>query len=202
MVSAHTWKLLEGARIVLGTSGIFLEKKPRNVPELPEPLWLLFADENHWSKNVSECVQNCFSGYWNYSKTHRNIFRFNGRGKMVSWIVKSLYGCFLESHLFGLCPKISRDDMDGLGAPHGGPTRGVAYQEGAPPWSPTCPLAFPFMPLWRTPFMGIFVFSSATLPLWFSYKRRWRCTLHTHFFSHTSAMHDLAFSLPPREIVS
>jgi hypothetical protein len=38
---------LEGARIVLGTSEIFLEKKTGNVPELPEPLWLLFADENH-----------------------------------------------------------------------------------------------------------------------------------------------------------
>ena len=28
MVSAHAWKFLEGARIVLGTSGIFPEKKP------------------------------------------------------------------------------------------------------------------------------------------------------------------------------
>jgi hypothetical protein len=27
MVSAHAWKFLEGARIVLGTSGIFPEKK-------------------------------------------------------------------------------------------------------------------------------------------------------------------------------
>jgi hypothetical protein len=27
MVLAHTWKFLEGARIVLGTSGIFPEKK-------------------------------------------------------------------------------------------------------------------------------------------------------------------------------
>ena len=47
MVLAHAWKFLEGAKIVLGTSGIFPEKKPGNVPELPEPLWLLFADENH-----------------------------------------------------------------------------------------------------------------------------------------------------------
>jgi hypothetical protein len=47
MVSAHAWKFLEGARIVLGTSGIFPEKKTGNVPELPEPLRLLFADENH-----------------------------------------------------------------------------------------------------------------------------------------------------------
>jgi hypothetical protein len=28
MVSAHAWKFLEGARIVLGTSGIFPKKKP------------------------------------------------------------------------------------------------------------------------------------------------------------------------------
>jgi hypothetical protein len=47
MVSAHAWKFLEGAGIVMGTSGIFPGKKPGNVPELPEPLWLLFADENH-----------------------------------------------------------------------------------------------------------------------------------------------------------
>jgi hypothetical protein len=46
MVLAHAWNL-EGARIVLGTSEIFLEKKTGNVPELPEPLWSLFADENH-----------------------------------------------------------------------------------------------------------------------------------------------------------
>jgi hypothetical protein len=45
MVSKHAWKFLEGARIVLGTSGIFPEKKTGSVPELPEPLWLLFADE-------------------------------------------------------------------------------------------------------------------------------------------------------------
>jgi hypothetical protein len=38
MVSAHAWKFLEGARIVLGTSGIFSEKKNGNVLELPEPL--------------------------------------------------------------------------------------------------------------------------------------------------------------------
>jgi hypothetical protein len=47
MVSAHAWNLLEGARIVLGTSGIFPEKKTGNVPELPEQLWLRFANEKH-----------------------------------------------------------------------------------------------------------------------------------------------------------
>ena len=45
MVSAHVWKFLEGARMILGTSGIFPEKETGSVPELPEPLWLLFADE-------------------------------------------------------------------------------------------------------------------------------------------------------------
>jgi hypothetical protein len=73
MVSAHVWKFLEGARMILGTSGIFSEKETGSAPELPEPLWLLFAEEKHCSENVSECVQNCFSGYWNYSKTHRNF---------------------------------------------------------------------------------------------------------------------------------
>jgi hypothetical protein len=45
VVSAHAWKFLEGARIALGTFGIFPRRKTRIVPELPEPLWLLFADE-------------------------------------------------------------------------------------------------------------------------------------------------------------
>ena len=40
-------ELFRGARIVLGTSGIFPERKPGNVPEQPEMSWLLFADENH-----------------------------------------------------------------------------------------------------------------------------------------------------------
>jgi hypothetical protein len=31
--------------MILGTSGIFPEKETGSVPELPEPLWLLFADE-------------------------------------------------------------------------------------------------------------------------------------------------------------
>jgi hypothetical protein len=31
--------------MILGNSGIFSEKKTGSVPELPEPLWLLFADE-------------------------------------------------------------------------------------------------------------------------------------------------------------
>jgi hypothetical protein len=47
MVSARAWKFLEGARIVLRTSGIFPERKTGNVPEQPELLWLVFAEENH-----------------------------------------------------------------------------------------------------------------------------------------------------------
>jgi hypothetical protein len=46
MVSAHAMNLLEGSRIVLGTSEINPEEKTENVPELPEPLWLLFTEEN------------------------------------------------------------------------------------------------------------------------------------------------------------
>ena len=40
-------ELLEGARIVLGPSEKISEKETGNVSELPEMLWLLFADENH-----------------------------------------------------------------------------------------------------------------------------------------------------------
>ena len=36
-------EILGGARIVLKTSGIFPEKKPGNVPELPEPLGVYYT---------------------------------------------------------------------------------------------------------------------------------------------------------------
>ena len=62
----------------------FSEIKTENVSELPVPLWLFFANEIHLSEIVSERIQNHFSGYWNYSKTHRNIFGFSGREKLSS----------------------------------------------------------------------------------------------------------------------
>ena len=77
---------------------------------------------------------------------------------MVSSIVKLLFGCFLESHLFGLYPKISKDDMDGLGAPHGGPYKVLAGHNGAPPWSPLLSLGFTLVPLWKDSIHVIFGF--------------------------------------------
>ena len=65
--------ILGGCQFYSGNFWKFSGVKTGNVPELPEPLWLLFAEEKHCSGNVSECVQNCFSGYWNYSKTQRNF---------------------------------------------------------------------------------------------------------------------------------
>ncbi len=73
MVSALTRKFLEDLRIGLGASGIFPEKKPGNVPEPPEPLLLLFADENHYSGNVSEQAQNNSRGCRKCSRTFRNF---------------------------------------------------------------------------------------------------------------------------------
>jgi hypothetical protein len=40
-------ELFGGTKIVLGTSGIFPERKTGNVSEQPELLWLLFAEEKH-----------------------------------------------------------------------------------------------------------------------------------------------------------
>jgi hypothetical protein len=56
-----------GARFFLGTSTLLLERKTENVPEQPEMLWLLFAEENHSSRNVSERIQNYLGGYWKCS---------------------------------------------------------------------------------------------------------------------------------------
>ena len=73
MVSALTRKFLEDLRIGLGASGIFPEKKPGNVPGPPEPLLLLFADENHYFGNVSEHAQNNSRGCRKCSGTVRNF---------------------------------------------------------------------------------------------------------------------------------
>ena len=40
--------------------------------------------------------------------------------------MKVLFGIFYGKPPFGALLKRSRDDMDGLGGPHGGPPRGVA----------------------------------------------------------------------------
>src|SRR3989337_1485947 len=65
--------ILGGCQNHSGNFWEFSGIKTGNVPELPEPLWLLFAEEKHCSGNDSECIPNYFSGYWNYSKTHINL---------------------------------------------------------------------------------------------------------------------------------
>ena len=60
-------EILGGCQNCSGNFWIFLERKTGNVLEQPKMLWLLFADENPWSGNISERVQNYFRGYWKCS---------------------------------------------------------------------------------------------------------------------------------------
>ena len=61
-------EILGGCQKCSGNFWEFSGTKTGNVPEQPEPIWLLFAEEKHCSRIVSECVQNCFSEYWNCSR--------------------------------------------------------------------------------------------------------------------------------------
>ena len=61
-------EILGGCQNCSGNFWDFSGRKAGNIPEQPEPLWYLFAEEKHCSKIVLGCIQNCFSGYWNYSR--------------------------------------------------------------------------------------------------------------------------------------
>jgi hypothetical protein len=45
-------EFLGGCQNCSGNFLDFSEKKPKNVLELPEPVWLLFADENHFTEKL------------------------------------------------------------------------------------------------------------------------------------------------------
>jgi|RifCSP19_2_1023855.scaffolds.fasta_scaffold48995_1 hypothetical protein len=100
--------------IILGgcqnRSGNFLEfseMKTGNVPELPEPLQMLFADEITKLELFQNALKIIMVGTGNVLSPHK-YFQFDQTLKNV--VVNSenqLYGYFLESHLLGLCSKRS-----------------------------------------------------------------------------------------------
>ena len=99
----------------------WFQHMPDNSWRVPESFWKLFgifrnknrkcfgaagtalAVFRRWNSLIWNCFRTnpkSFSGYWNYSKTHRNIFGFSGREKLSSWIVKT-HSCLLfadENH--------------------------------------------------------------------------------------------------------
>ena len=60
--------ILGGCQNYSGSFLEFFEIKTGNVPELPEPLQMRFADENHYNGIVPERVENYYGGYWKCSK--------------------------------------------------------------------------------------------------------------------------------------
>jgi hypothetical protein len=74
-------EIIRGSQNWSGNFWEFSERKTGNVPKLPLPLLLLFADENYHAENVSEHAQNNFRGYQKCSGTFWNFERRNGRGK-------------------------------------------------------------------------------------------------------------------------
>src|SRR6266566_1108117 len=143
MVSALTRKFLEDLRIGLGASGIFPEKKPGNVPEPPEPLLLLFADENHYSRNVSEQAQNNFRGCRKCSGTFRNFSEETIAEKhLVSVLgdkIPRIRGCMFGGFLSREHPCFLETCWRLVG---GAPPQGWGDKGGrpwwSPPWGPTC----------------------------------------------------------------
>ena len=81
--------------------------KTGNVPELPEPLWLLFAEENIVLELFRNALKIILVGTGIVLSPHK-YFQFIRTLKNV--VVNSenqLYGYFMESHLLGLCSKRS-----------------------------------------------------------------------------------------------
>jgi hypothetical protein len=81
--------------------------KTGNVPELPEPLQMLFADEITKLELFQNALKIIMVGTGNVLSPHK-YFQFDQTLKNV--VVNSenqLYGYFLESHLLGLCSKRS-----------------------------------------------------------------------------------------------
>ena len=114
--------------------------------------------------------------------------------------MKVLFGIFYGKPPFGALLKRSRDDMDGLGGPHGGPPRGVAGHTWGSTLLPLLFLGFTLMPL-RKDFIHVPLGFNVKppYPLGFPINRGGGAALHSHPFSHTSDMHDLAsLSLPAK----
>jgi hypothetical protein len=152
-------------------SGNFLEfsgMKTGNVPELPEPLWLLFAEENIVLELFRNALKIILVGTGNVLSPHK-YFQFIRTLKNVIMNSESAFWIFLEKHLFGIFQKASRR---GLVARHlmGGPPQGWPAKRR---WSSMeLHMALPYgIFLFRKGSSGgILVFSCANTTPWFSYK--------------------------------
>ena len=195
---------------------------PDNSWRMPESFWKLFGifwDKNRkcsgaagatsdafrrWKSLKPELFRNALKiilvGTGNVLSAHK-YFQFDQTLKNV--VVNSenqLYGYFMESHLLGLCSKRSWGWHGWIG-PFFGPLMGVwPATWGIPPWGPSSSLVSLLGPCGRTSFMCILGFCvKLAYPLGFPINRGGGAALHTHSFSHTSAMHDLAsLSLPAK----
>ena len=172
MVSALARKFLEDLRIGLGASGIFPEKKPGNVPGPPEPLLLLFADENHYFGNVSEHAQNNSRGCRKCSGTVRNFsVETIAEKHLVSVLgdkIPRIGGCMFGGFLSREHPCFLETCWRLVGGPppKGGGTR-VAVQKWSPPWGPLASLVWLTCGTCGLGHFGIF---TPTPPLALAYK--------------------------------
>src|SRR3989337_2229489 len=69
----HRMEIIRGSQNWSGNFWEFSERKTGNVPKLPLPLLLLFADENYHTENVLEHAENNFRGCRKCSGTFQNF---------------------------------------------------------------------------------------------------------------------------------
>jgi hypothetical protein len=110
--------------------------KTGNVPELPKPLQMLFADEITKLELFQNALKIILVGTGNVLSPHK-YFQFERTLKNVVVNSESAFWDFLESHLLGLLLKASRRAWGAMRAPHGGPPRGWPAKHGGAPWSST-----------------------------------------------------------------
>jgi hypothetical protein len=81
--------------------------KTRNVPELPEPLWLLFAEENIVLELFRNALKIILVGTGNVLSPHK-YFQFIRTLKNVVMNSESTFWIFFGKHLFWIFHKASR----------------------------------------------------------------------------------------------
>ena len=99
--------ILGGCQNHSGNFWEFSGRKTGNVPGLPEPLQMLFADEITKLELFQNALKIIMVGTRNVLIPHK-YFQFDQTLKIV--VVNSenqLYGYFMESHFLGLCSKRS-----------------------------------------------------------------------------------------------
>jgi hypothetical protein len=105
----------------------------------------------------------------------------------------------MESHLLGLYSKDLRGSHGWIGPPLGGPLGCGRPHEGLSLGAPLVPWLHLYAVVKDFIHVHFGFYCKTTLPLGFPINKGGGATLHTHSFSHTSAMHDLASpSLPAK----